>query len=112
MSDRERRSSRREERRARAGTQIVSAVKPLVNKLPLTEVLSPEGVEAVHRASMRLLQDPGILIIDYPPARETFKANGATVEGELVRIDEDTLMHFIRQAPTTFTQLARNPANS
>ncbi|GIK41314.1 MAG: trimethylamine methyltransferase [Chloroflexota bacterium] len=112
MSDRERRSSRREERRARAGTQIVSAVKPLVNKLPLTEVLSPEGVEAIHRASMRLLQDPGILVIDYPPARETFKANGAIVEGELVRIDEDTLMHFVRQAPSTFIQLARNPANN
>jgi trimethylamine:corrinoid methyltransferase-like protein len=72
MTDRERRSSRREERRARAGTQTVGAVKPLVNKLPLTEVLSSEGVETIHRASMRLLQDPGILIIDYPPARETF----------------------------------------
>ncbi|MBI1878005.1 MAG: trimethylamine methyltransferase family protein [Chloroflexi bacterium] len=112
MSERERRSSRREERRARAGTQVVGAVKPLVNKLPLTEVLSSEGVETIHRASMRLLQDPGILIIDYPPARETFKANGAKVEGELVRIDEATLMHFVRQAPPTFTQLARNPANN
>ncbi len=112
MTDRERRSSRREERRARAGIQTVSAVKPLVNKLPLTEVLSPEGIELIHRASMRLLQDPGILIIDYPPARETFKANGAKVEEELVRIDEDTLMHFVRQTPPTFTQLARNPTNN
>ncbi|NJN96201.1 MAG: hypothetical protein HC875_19865 [Anaerolineales bacterium] len=34
------------------------------------------------------------------------------MEGELVRIDEDTLLHFVRQAPATFTQLARNPANS
>jgi len=112
MSDRERRPSRREERRARAGTQTVSAVKPLVNKLPLTEVLSLEGIDLIHRASMRLLQDPGLLIIDYPPARETFKANGAKVEGELVRIDEDTLLHFVRQAPPTFTQLARNPVNN
>jgi len=29
----------------------------------------------------------------------------------MVYIDEDTLLHFVRQAPTTFTQLARNPAN-
>lgn len=112
MSERERRSSRREERRTRAGVQTGGAVKPLVHKLPPSEVLSPEGVELIHHASMRLLQDPGILIIDYPPARETFKANGAKVEGELVRIDEDTLMHFVRQAPPTFTQLARNPANN
>ncbi|MFN8453319.1 MAG: trimethylamine methyltransferase family protein [Anaerolineae bacterium] len=66
MSDRERRSNRREERRARAGSAAKGAVNPLVNRLPLTEVLGPEGVEAIHRASMRLLQDPGILIIDYP----------------------------------------------
>jgi trimethylamine--corrinoid protein Co-methyltransferase len=111
MADRERRSSRREERRARAAASGRGAIKPLVNTLPLTEVLSPEGVEQIHRASMRLLQDPGILVIDYPPARETFKANGAKVEGELVKIDEDTLLHFVRQAPSTFTQLARNPAN-
>lgn len=112
MSDRERRSNRREERRARAGSAAKGAVNPLVNHLPLTEVLGPEGVEAIHRASMRLLQDPGILVIDYPPACETFKANGAKVEGEVVRIDEDTLLHFVRQAPPTFTQLARNPANN
>jgi trimethylamine--corrinoid protein Co-methyltransferase len=112
MSERERRSNRREERRARAGSAAKGAVNPLVNKLPFTEVLAPEGIEAIHRASMRLLQDPGMLIIDYPPARETFKANGASVDGELVRIDEDTLIHFVRQAPPTFTQLARNPANN
>ncbi|NJN96200.1 MAG: hypothetical protein HC875_19860 [Anaerolineales bacterium] len=76
MTDRERRSSRREERRARAGTQTVSAVKPLVNTLPLTEVLSPEGIEAIHRASMRLLQDPGILVIDYPPPAKPLRPTG------------------------------------
>ncbi len=27
-----------------------------------------------------------------------------------MKIDEDTLMHFVKQAPATFTQLARNPA--
>lgn len=109
MTDTDRRSRRRDARRA--ANQPV-AVKPLMNNLPLTEVLSPAGVDTIHRASMRLLKDHGILIIDYPPALETFKANGAKVDGELVKIDEDTLMHFVRQTPPTFTQLARNPANS
>ncbi len=78
---------------------------------------------------MRLLADPGILIVDYPPAAETFRQHGAQVEwvdkevtypngdtvevkGHLVRLDEATLLSFIRQAPAVFTQLARNPANN
>jgi trimethylamine--corrinoid protein Co-methyltransferase len=88
------------------------SAKPLDNKLPLSEVLSEEGIEAIHQASMRLLQETGILIVDYPPAEETFRANGAKVKNHLIKIDEDTLMHFVRQAPATFTQLARNPANN
>ncbi|HEY84826.1 MAG TPA: trimethylamine methyltransferase family protein [Chloroflexi bacterium] len=30
----------------------------------------------------------------------------------MVWIDEDTLMHFVKQAPSSFSQLARNPANN
>jgi trimethylamine--corrinoid protein Co-methyltransferase len=59
-----------------------------------------------------LLTETGMLIVDYPPALEIFRRHGAKVEGEQVWIDEDTLMHFVRQAPATFTQLARNPANN
>src|SRR5258706_3735686 len=113
----ERRRSRREARRGAADGATPApatprAVQPLVNQLKPFEVLDPDGLGRVHRASMRLLSEQGVLIIDYPPARETFRANGAKVEGELVKIDEDTLMYFVRQAPATFTQLARNPLNS
>ncbi|MDX1524286.1 MAG: trimethylamine methyltransferase family protein, partial [Anaerolineae bacterium] len=111
------RGSRRRERRRGGGRREVSpaaikAVQPLLNTLPLTEVLSEEGTEAIHQASMRLLKETGLLVIDYPPALETFRQNGAKVEGEMVWIDEDTLMHFVKKAPATFTQLARNPANN
>jgi trimethylamine--corrinoid protein Co-methyltransferase len=61
---------------------------------------------------MRLLKEIGILIVDYPPALETFRQYGAKVEGNMVYIDEDTLFHFVRHTPPTFTQLARNPANN
>ena len=111
MTDQDRRAHRREARRPGAAARA-AGVRPLEMKLPLTEVLAPDGVESIHRASMRLLKEQGILVLDYPPARETFKQNGAAVEGELVKIDEDTLLHFVKQAPSTFTQLARNPANN
>jgi trimethylamine--corrinoid protein Co-methyltransferase len=113
MPDREQRRSRREDlRRQRTAIQQVSAVVPLLNKLPLTEVLNEDGVAAIHRASMRLLKDIGVLVLDYPAALETFAANGAKIEGNLVKIDEDTLLHFVRQAPAAFTLLAREPANN
>lgn len=112
MSDQERRARRREARRA-AGHEATprQGVQALLNKLPPAEVLSPDGIELIHQASMRLLKEVGILVLDYPPARATFAENGATLDGDLVKIDEDTLLHFVRQAPPTFTQLARNPAN-
>jgi trimethylamine--corrinoid protein Co-methyltransferase len=126
-ADQERRSRRRESRRPGIAAST-GGVRPLHNQLPITTVLGEEGVQQIHAASMRLLKDTGILIVDYPPAAETFQQNGAKVEwvereavypngdtvqvvGHLVKVDEDTLMHFVRQAPATFTQLARNPAN-
>ena len=112
MSSRTRRSRRRGNRQRQRASSQVKTIQPLLNHLPFTEVLSEEGVETIHRATMRLLKDTGMLVIDYPPALETFRQHGAKVEGEMVWLDEDILMHFIEQAPATFTQLARNPANN
>ncbi|MGB0388784.1 MAG: trimethylamine methyltransferase family protein [Ardenticatenaceae bacterium] len=112
MSSRKRRSSRRGSRRRGGSSPQIQTIKPLFNKLPFTEVLSEDGSDKIHRATMRLLSETGMLVIDYPPALETFRKHGAKVDGEMVWIDEDTLMHFVSQAPSTFTQVARNPANN
>ena len=107
-----RRGSRRESLRASRQERHVGSINPLVNNLPLVEVVNGEGVEKIHKAAMRLLSDIGFLILDYPSASEVFKENGAKVEDNLVKIDEDTLMHFVNMAPKTFTQRARAPENS
>ncbi|MEM7032468.1 MAG: trimethylamine methyltransferase family protein [Chloroflexota bacterium] len=109
---REARRSRRQEKRQRRSAPPLGPIQPLLNQLPLTEVLGEAGIAKIHQASMRLLKETGMLIVDYPSGLETFRKHGAKVKGEQVWIDEDTLMHFIDQAPTTFTQLARNPANN
>lgn len=106
------RQGRVRKRRQRREMRPLGPVQPLLNKLPLVEILSSDGIETIHQASMRLLEETGMLIVDYPPGLETFRKHGAKVEGEQVWIDEDTLMHFVRQAPAKFTQLARNPANN
>ena len=104
---------RKRRRNARRQTQHkaqqIRVIEPLMNQLPIVEVLSQEGVEMIHRASMRMLKEVGFLVIDYPQAVERFRQHGAKVDGEHVWIDEDILMHFVNQAPSTFTQLARDP---
>ncbi len=106
---RKRRSTRR-----RRDEPVLSfeGVKPLTYDLDPVEILKSEDIETIHKASMRLLSETGMLLIDHPPALENLKANGVKVEGEMAWIDEDTLMHFVNMAPRTFTQLARNPLNN
>lgn len=104
--------SRRDLLRASRTQRQLGSIRPLQRNLAPVESLSPEGVEKIHKASMRLLSNPGFLILDYPSALAVFKAHGAKVEGNIVKLDEDTLMHYLRMAPSQFTLLARNPENN
>ncbi|MBT4188065.1 MAG: hypothetical protein HOE14_12710, partial [Gemmatimonadales bacterium] len=59
-----RRTSRRRDARSARPTGPVS---PLTYGLAPLEALREEEIEEIHRASMRLLSENGMLIIDYPP---------------------------------------------
>ncbi|MBO56086.1 MAG: trimethylamine methyltransferase, partial [Dehalococcoidia bacterium] len=104
-----RRGSRR---RQDQGPVVLEGVETLTYKLTPTEVLTEQDIQTIHDASMRLLSETGMLLIDHEPALKNLKANGAKVDGEMVWIDEDTLMNFVNLAPKTFTQLARDDRNN
>ena len=107
------RTGRRGSRRRQDQEPIVlEGVETLTYNLTPTEVLTEQDIQTIHNASMRLLSETGMLLIDHEPALENLKANGAKVEGEMVWIDEDTLMNFVNLAPKTFTQLARDDRNN
>ena len=102
---------RRKTAHSNAVNEAVTMLEPLFNNIPFVKILDDEGIEKIHQASMRLLKDFGTLIIDFPKGLEVFRQNGAKIEeGNKVKIDEETLMHFINKAPSQWTQLARNPA--
>ncbi len=113
-SSADRRANRHTGRIRGAGFKFVDRITPITNRLKPFDVFDDAGVLKVHKAAMRLLKDVGILVVDYPSTAELFKQHGAIVEArgkdQLIKIDEDTLMHFVRMAPATFTQLARDPA--
>ncbi|MEM9776387.1 MAG: trimethylamine methyltransferase family protein [Chloroflexota bacterium] len=106
-----RKRNRSSSRTLRHSKKPIEFLQPILNNVPFMDLLNEEGVEKVHRASMKLLKDFGVLIIDFPEAVEVFRQNGAKiVDGNKVKIDEETLMHFVNMAPSSWTQLARNPA--
>jgi len=75
-----------------------------------TEVLSAEQVEAIHDASLRLLRDTGMRVLE-PGARERFRRAGCTVIDDRVRFDPGMVVETVATAPSSFTLRARNPAH-
>ncbi|MEZ5589332.1 MAG: trimethylamine methyltransferase family protein [Gammaproteobacteria bacterium] len=87
--------------------------QPLRNPYPPTELLSADQLEAIHDASLTVLEELGINFL-LPEARQILKAAGADVDvdGPRVRFDRALLLDAIAKAPSQFTLYARNPAHN
>ena len=106
-SDRGRRGGRAARRKLRTNAPLVMA-PTLVVDVPLYEILDENGVEAIHDASMALLEGIGIDFRD-DEAIAMWKRAGADVDGQRVRLDRALVMELIAKAPETITMHARNP---
>src|SRR5262245_56121954 len=93
---------RRERRQRRS-----SGEKPPLAQLPWRQprrhfaplrILSDDQIETVHKASLDLLEEIGMDILD-PEARQIFSRAGAKVDGERVRIGRDIVEAGIGTAP-------------
>ena len=100
MSETEEAGSRRGRNRVEGGRsargqarQVLPQQRPSAQphmRYKPTEVLSPEGVEAIHDASMRILEEMGMDFLD-PDARALLRKAGARVEdgSNRVRFERD-----------------------
>ncbi|MGE8104902.1 trimethylamine methyltransferase family protein [Allorhizobium sp. NPDC080224] len=106
--ERRRRTGGRGAERIRTGA--AGTYRNLVNRLAKTELLDPVALDAMHEASLTILEEIGMDIM-LPEARSIMKAHGADVtEGsERVRFDRDLIMDMIAPAPREFQMFARNP---
>ncbi len=102
-----RRGGRRARREQRLATPLVS-LPTLVRNIPVYEVLNEEGVELIHDAAMKILEDVGIDFRD-EEALATWKTAGAEVSDERVRIGRDMVMELISTTPEVITLNGRNP---
>lgn len=101
----------------RRGRQRQSIAPSTIRQLPWRQaegvhgtmsVLDDEGVETIHNASLRVLEDLGIEVLS-ADARAKFANAGAIVEGSTVRIGRDIVADALATAPSEFTLASRNP---
>ncbi len=80
-----------------------------VNTDAPTEPLPPEGVEALHNAAMRVLEEIGIEFLN-DEALDYLRQAGCKIEGQNVFMDREWVMEMLAQAPSQFDITPRNPA--
>jgi trimethylamine--corrinoid protein Co-methyltransferase len=75
------------------------------------ELLAPEQVEAIHRASLKILGGVGVELMS-AEARDVLRGAGAEVDEarQTVRFGEEVLARALSTAPRQFTLTPRNPA--
>jgi len=76
-----------------------------------SRMLSDDQIEAIHRQSLRVLEEIGMDIL-YPEARDILVRAGARVTGERVRIGRDIIEEACKTPPSEFILHARDPAHN
>ncbi|MFD2054836.1 trimethylamine methyltransferase family protein [Mesorhizobium calcicola] len=105
------RSGGRGARQKLRSDRTVTFLPPLERGLPYMDLLSQEDLLRLHNISMQILEEIGIEFRD-DEAVELWRAAGADVVGQRVRIDRNQLLELVAKAPETFTVVARNPAKT
>jgi trimethylamine--corrinoid protein Co-methyltransferase len=73
--------------------------------------LSPEAIEAVHRASLKLLDTTGMWV-GSPELLATARDHGLRCDHERIRFDEEAVELAVSRAGKQFTLLAMDPAKT
>ena len=81
------------------------------NTLGFYQYLKDEDLNAIHTASMAILETAGVLF-HHPQVREGLAAAGARVDGERVYLDRRLVSSLLESAPTRFLLRAREPEKS
>ena len=82
----------------------------LKNRHTRSSVLSEDQLEAIHQASLTILEEIGIDVI-HDEAKRLLKQSGADVDpnSDRVRFDRGLIENLMKTVPSEFTMHARNP---
>ncbi|NBT32205.1 MAG: trimethylamine methyltransferase, partial [Rhodobacteraceae bacterium] len=99
-------------RRAERTAVSVETAKYIQRNIPNLEILNEEALEIIEANAETVLQEIGVNFVENPYALELWKAAGADVQGERVRIPKGLARQLCSTAPKSFIQHARNPERS
>src|SRR5690349_17972579 len=104
------REAQRRERRSRGGALKQLPWRSYRNPYKPIEAITADQIEAIHNASLRVLEEIGIDFLD-EPARERLKKAGAHVEAgsQRVRFDRGMVLELVAKTPSEVTLHSRNP---
>ncbi len=101
-----------EARRAARSQRTVTHLPYITRNLPLTEVLTGEGLDIIENNAETILAEIGIEFRSDDEALALWKDAGADIDGERVRLSRGLARSLLKTAPESFTQHAHNPERS
>lgn len=96
-------------RRAERTAVRFEAAAYIERKVPNFEILNEEALQIIEANAEAVLEDIGVVFSDNPNALELWRDAGATTDGERVRIPKGLARKLCETAPSSYTQVARNP---
>ncbi len=96
-------------RRAERSAVSFETAKYIERNIPNFEILNEESLQIIERNADIILEEIGVNFPDNPEALELWRAAGANVTGDRVRIPRGLARELCKTAPSEYTQHARNP---
>jgi len=96
-------------RRAERTTFRIETAKYIERNIPNFEILTPEALEIIETNAETVLAEIGVNFVNNPGALDRWRAAGAEISGERVRIPRGLARKLCETAPSSFVQHARNP---
>ena len=96
-------------RRAERTAVHFEVAKYIERKIPNLEILNEEALEIIEANAETILEEIGVNFVENPEALARWRAAGADVQGDRVRIPRGLARQLCATAPSTYVQHARNP---
>ncbi|MEO0992456.1 MAG: trimethylamine methyltransferase family protein [Pseudomonadota bacterium] len=99
-------------RRAERTAPRHEVARYITRKIPDFEILNAEALETIETNAETVLEEIGVGFPENPGALDRWRAAGADIDGDRVRIPRGLSRKLCATAPSEFTQVARNPDRS
>ena len=112
VSRRSRRGGGGASRRAERTAHKIEFARFIERRIPNFEILDLEAIEIIEANADQVLEEIGVAFPEQPDALARWKDAGADVQGERVHIPKGLARELCKTAPSTYTQIARDPAKN